>query len=199
MLFSGGLRWGSKDEPTIMHLMTRQRNHRCSTFLVMLAGALYIGIAGPVRSDTLPPEVGRSVARWWHAEGQSGRPKTRVDLVSRAGWRFLEVTIDEPDYRGATGNETYLLYFRERGRWRLLFSALGLGYFVRRGGPGGRPWIETNAHDSAAVAVYQLWEWDGRKRAYAARKDWEGPYPETMQFVVPPGGLPRTVGRRAAR
>src|SRR5207247_8996383 len=72
MLFSGGLRWGSKDEPTIMHLMTRQRNHRCSTFLVMLAGALYIGIAGPVRGDTLPPEVGRSVARWWHAEGQSG-------------------------------------------------------------------------------------------------------------------------------
>jgi len=113
------------------------------------------------------------------------------------GWRFLEVTIDEPDYRGATGNETYLLYLRERGRWRLLFSAIGLGYFVRRGGPGGRPWIETYAHDSAAVAVYQLWEWDGRKGAYAARKDWEGPYPETMQFVVPPGGLPRTTGRVA--
>jgi hypothetical protein len=176
-----------------MHLMIRRRNHSHKTFLTVLVTAFCIGLAGSGRSDTLPPEVGRSVGRWWHAEGRSGRPTTRVDLVSRAGRRFLQVTIDEPDYRGATGNETYLLYLQERGRWRRLFSAIGLGYFVRRGAPGGHPWIETYAHDSAAVAVYQLWGWDNRKRAYAVRKEWEGPYPEAMQFVLPPGGLSRMI------
>jgi hypothetical protein len=161
----------------------------------MLAGALCPAIAGPCRGDTLPPEVGRSVLHWWHAEGRSGQPKTSVDLASRAGRRVLQVTIDDPAYRGATGNETYFLYLRERGRWRRLFSAIGLGYFARPGGPGGRPWVETYAHDSAAVAVYQLWKWEGRKRAYALGKEWEGPYPEAMQFVVPPGGLPRAKAR----
>jgi hypothetical protein len=162
--------------------------------LALLVGILGLVTAGPVWSDRLPPDVGHSVIHWWRAEGRSGSPKTRVQLSSAAGRRFMQVTIDEPDYRGATGNETYFLYLRERGRWRPLFSAIGLGYFARRGGPGGRPWIETYAHNSAAVASYDLWGWDNRKRAYTIHKDWEGPYPEKLQFVLPPGGLPRTPG-----
>src|SRR5713101_3100775 len=63
-----------------------------------------------------------------------------------------------------------------------------MGYFVRRGGPGGLPWIETYARDSAAVAVYQLWKWEGRKRVYALGREWE-----------PPGGDPvRGAPRRPA-
>ena len=170
-----------------------------SSILALVMSAVCLCLAGPVRSETLPHEVERSVVRWWQAEGRSGRPKTSVETAARAGRRFLEVGIDEADYQGATGNETYLLFLRERGRWRLLFPAIGLGYFARRGGPGGRPWIETYAHDSAAVAVYQLWGWDARKRAYAAWKDWEGLYPQTMQFVLPPGGLPSVPGRRFTR
>ncbi len=179
-----------------MHLMIRKRNHCYHPFRAVLIGAFCIGLAGPGWSDTLPSEVGRSVVRWWHAEGRSGRPRTRADLAVQAGRRFLQVTIDQPDYRGATGNETYLLYLQERGRWRRLFSAIGLGYFARRGGPGGRPWIETYAHDSAAVAVYQLWGWEGGKRGYAVRMEWEGSYPEMMRFVQPPGGLPTLRGER---
>jgi hypothetical protein len=63
----------------------------------MFVGALCLGLAGPVRSDTLPPEVKRSVARWWHAQERSGTPKTDAEIAARAGRRFLQVTIDEPD------------------------------------------------------------------------------------------------------
>lgn len=163
-----------------------------SLALAGVLGSLLIGIAAPGRSDALPPEVRRSVARWWHAEERSGMPKTDAETATRAGRQFLQVNIDEPDYRGATGNRTYLLYLLERGHWRLLLNTSGLGYFARRGGPGGHPWIETYAHNSAATSWYQLWAWDRRKRAYVPRRDWEGPYPEKMQFVSPPGGLPRS-------
>jgi len=173
-----------------MHVMIRQRTPHLRLFPAALATVFCLGIARPACSDPIPPEVKRSVARWWHAEPRAGMPKTDVEVASRAGRRFMQVTIDEPDYRGATGNQTYLLYFLERGQWRMLFNASGLGYFARRGGPGGRPWIETYAHNSAATSYYQLWGWDGRKRVYVVRKDWEGPYPEKMRFVLPPRGLP---------
>jgi hypothetical protein len=179
--------------------MITQRKPLRSFVLVAFLGAVTFGLAGPARSGTLPAAVKRSVARWWHAEGRAGMPKTDVQVVSRAGHRFMQVTIDEADYRGATGNETYLLYLLERGQWRLLFNATGLGYFARRGGPGGHPWVETYAHNSAATAYYQLWGWDNRKRAYVVRKEWDGPYPEQMQFVPPPGGLPPRFRSTAAQ
>jgi hypothetical protein len=160
--------------------------------LAVLASAFALGLAGPVQSGPLPAEVKASVAHWWHSEGRSGLPKTDVDQATHAGRHFLELTIDEADYRGATGNSTYLLFLKERGRWRLLFNASGLGYFARSGGPGGRPWIETYAHNSAATSYYQLWGWDRRKRAYVVRKEWEGAYPEKLQFMLPPGGLPHS-------
>jgi hypothetical protein len=165
----------------------------------LLAIALCLGLTGPARGDALPSEVRHSVARWWRAEARAGMPRTDVETATRAGRRFMAVTIDEPDYRGATGNQTYLLYLRERGQWRLLFDATGLGYFARRGGPDGHPWIETYAHNSAATAYYQLWGWKNRKRAYLVRQEWDGPYPEKMQFVLPPGGMPRRLRTTTAR
>src|SRR5439155_27079435 len=108
----------------------------------------------------LPPEVRREVRRWWHKEGNSGHPKMEAETFPGGGRRLLRVLIDDPRYRGATGNATFLYFLRERSGWRFLMPDVGIGAFARTFGPSGYPWLETYAHDSADAAGYRLWAWD---------------------------------------
>src|SRR5438093_1293212 len=88
---------------------------------------------------SLSPEVRREVRTWWHKEGNRGHPKTAAETFPGGGRRMLRVLIDDPRYRGATGNATFLYFLRERSGWRFLMSDVGIGAFARTFGPSGYP------------------------------------------------------------